>query len=217
MRVQNRRFRPDHKTLEIQWDDDTSDLLSSLIAERYYSLLAPGNLIEDSDLVRIRQENAYEIALKRAYDLLARKGYTSFELRNKLTQSDIPADTIRDVLTRLRQLDYLNDEKTLLDWALRQLQERPMGHLKLKQLLIRRAGQCPLVQTILRQAYAQIPETELIRHCLLKKYRQRPLADLKEKARAYRYLSSLGFRSDAIMQIMSSPFDEDTRPSPDDD
>lgn len=202
MKIIQHELQANQTNVRIIWDDGSTEIISTLVFERHRHQLTLQQTVEDELLKTIRQENDYESALKKGYDMLSRKSCTSCELRKKLMSLNFSETSIRDVIIRLKHLNYLNDEKILLDWAYYQLQEKPMGALKLKQMLLKRTNQTQLMQDIIRQVFSQNSEIELIQTCLNKKFKNKPFTNLKEKARAFRYLSSLGFRSHSIMQVI---------------
>lgn len=78
-------------------------------------------------------KNSYQILLNYAFWLLSRKAYTESELHQRLMKKALRAkleaieSTIKRIMDRLRELNYVNDAKILEDHLEYRLKSRPQG------------------------------------------------------------------------------------------
>lgn len=141
-------------------------------------------------------------ALKKAYDLLARRAHSSQELRNKLYKRKFPKQDIEIVISECRRLGFLNDEQFADDYA-SELSSQGKGPFKIKMKL-REKG---LSEDHIEQAMNKITgEEESARQALKEKLRSlinEPDMN-KRRQKACRFLAYRGFSSDTITKLLEN-------------
>lgn len=140
-------------------------------------------------------------ALKKAYDLLARRAHSAQELREKLDRRKFSRKDIETAVSECERRGFLNDGRFAEDYA-SELSGQGKGRFKIKMKL-REKG---LSATQIEQALSKITdnEEENARKALQGKLRSLVSEpDLnKRRQKAYRFLAYRGFSSDVIARLL---------------
>jgi regulatory protein len=128
---------------------------------------------------------------------LAGRAQSSGELREKLKRRAERREDVDEVLSRLKDLGYLNDKRFAESFASWKRENEGVGKTRvLRDLLARRVAPSLAKQTA-DAAYTQVDETAMIERFLERKYRGKDLGALlgeeKNLASAYRKLRTAGF------------------------
>lgn len=153
-------------------------------------------------------QSDYEKLMNYAFRLLAKKRYTSSEINKKLTQF-LKRHDLEDValvdsaLKRLVELKYLDDEQFAIDYISDRLRFKPRGKFLLKrELKLKGINEDLIDETI---SHGEIDELELAMAAFEKKQRQwESLEPRKLKEKAFRFLSSRGFKPDTIYKVLNT-------------
>src|ERR671924_227026 len=100
-------------------------------------------------------------AKQQAYRLLAYRGQTASELRDRLQRRGYTVAIIDEVLRQLASDGYLDDRKLALDWARYRLQAKLLGRRRLAWELRRRGVPAESVEEVLREVYQEFDEVAL--------------------------------------------------------
>jgi regulatory protein len=108
-------------------------------------------------------EKLYEKTMQRALRLLSYRARTVAEMRQRLLDKSwaVPA-IVEQVIVRLQELQYLNDETFAERFAASRLEGKPMGATRLRFDLQRKRLSAGIVDQALREAYAAQPEESLL-------------------------------------------------------
>lgn len=130
------------------------------------------------------------------------------ELRTKLTRRATHPEDVTEVMSKLKQVGYLNDRTFADSFATARLASQGFGKARVLRDLRQRQVPPNVAEKAVEQAYQDSDETELILKFLGRKYRNRPLATLlkepKELASAYRKLRLAGFSSAASIRVLKN-------------
>ena len=160
----------------------------------------------------------YEELMQKALALLAKRSYTVLKLKQKLQEHhdrmvkraqtepleksklEIP---IKQVLTRLKELKYLNDTEFTKNYIENRIEFRPRGKYLIKRELKQKGIHPDLAERITEETYEDEEEAASRAFAQkLKKIQSYPRPKQKEKA--MRYLASRGFRFDTIYKIINN-------------
>ncbi|MBT3704213.1 RecX family transcriptional regulator [Candidatus Peregrinibacteria bacterium] len=160
----------------------------------------------------------YEKLLKKALDLLSKRNYTVLRLKEKLFEfykkqiekNKLPEATkseqnkeIKKVLTRLKELRYLNDTEYAKIFIGNRIEFRPKGKYMLKRELKNKGIHPDLAERVVEGA--EIDELENAKKALNKKAKAwQSSPPRKQKEKALRFLASRGFNFDAIYKAIDS-------------
>jgi regulatory protein len=137
---------------------------------------------------------------------LSSRAQSISELRAKLKRRAARPENVNEVLARLKQLGYLNDQRFAESFANLRRENQGFGKDRvLRDLLARRVAP-ELARQAAQAAYEQTDETTLIENFLARKYRGKDLgallAEPKDLASVYRKLRMAGFSGGNSIRVL---------------
>ncbi|MFU8811808.1 MAG: regulatory protein RecX [Balneolaceae bacterium] len=159
---------------------------------------------------QIEESEEVAFAKSKAYELLARRDHASGELRTKLAQRGITADTIREVLHDLEETDLINDRTFALSFAREKLESAKWGPKKILASL-RKKG---ISRTDAEAALKEIENpSQMADFCvdLIRKRKRTFLREddpFKRKQKIYRYLAGKGYAPAIIQRALDTVANE---------
>jgi len=149
---------------------------------------------------KVSQE-PFPVALR----MLARRPYSVAELRRALTEKFGPTAAIRQAVTRLRELGYLDDRKFAEHYASSLARNRAFGRFRIRRELKAKLVDYRYIEPALAQAFEETDESQLLEQTLAKKLRSlRPPLTPSKLSSLCQSLMRRGFRSDDIMKAIRS-------------
>ena len=152
----------------------------------------------------------YEKLMSYALRILSNKRYTHAEMLNKLgafsKKRGLADAEIEPVIQRLFELKYLDDKKYAEDFILSKLRMKPAGKFFLKGKLRLKGINAEIIDSALSDA--DLDEFNLAIEALgagKRRWGKYPLRKQREKA--FRFLASRGFASDAIYKAIEKCYD----------
>jgi regulatory protein len=144
----------------------------------------------------------YEKTFERALNLLSYKPRSLAEMRARLMEKDWAEEAVVDqVLARLEELGYLNDEVFAANFANSRLTAKPVGRTRLRRDLRRKKLPSETIENALDEAFEQQSEEELIDRAIGKRVRLKgPPTDREEAKRLLDYLIRRGFSYDLVIR-----------------
>ncbi len=143
-----------------------------------------------------------------ALRLVSKKRYTVSEINKKISNickshPEVEVEMINEVINRLIELKYLDDDQFVKDYVLSRIQFKPRGISLIKQEL-RVKG---IDKNIIDVGFENLDydESKACRDLISKKMRlwsKHPI--LKQKSKAFQFLSSKGFSKEAIYTSLKS-------------
>jgi len=152
---------------------------------------------------------------QRAAKLLAAKSRSVAELRELLTQSPRASKAdVEEVLARLTEYGYLNDERFAFGYASSKVRQRPVGRQRLKRDLALKKVNKETAEGALELVFAEVSESELIDRAIEKRVRLRGRpADRVAAKSLFDHLLRQGFPFELVREkvraITQSDLDED--------
>lgn len=145
-----------------------------------------------------------ERTMNRAVRLLAAKPRSIRELRERLLEKEWTNGAIVDeVLEKLKEYDYVNDEQFAKSLASSKLRQKPLGRRRLRQSLSQKKLDKETVEQAIEQVYENMPEDEVIERAIKKRLRQKGKPEAREDVKKfYDYLMRQGFSYDLISSKM---------------
>ena len=144
----------------------------------------------------------YEKTFERALNLLSYRPRSLAEMRARLMEKDwAEEEVVGQVLARLEELGYLNDEEFAANFANSRLAAKPIGRSRLRRDLLRKKLPSETVENTLDEAYEQQSEEELIDRAIGKRLRLKGApTDREEAKRLFDYLIRRGFSYDLVIR-----------------
>ena len=158
-----------------------------------------------------RRQRTFQKAAK----LLAAKSRSVAELRELLTQSQgtNKAD-VEEVLNRLSEYGYLNDERFAFAYASSKVRQRPIGRQRLKRDLALKKVNKETAEEALALVFAEVSESDLIDRAIEKRLRLRGRPENRAEAKSlFDHLLRQGFPfelvSDKVRATTRTDLDDD--------
>ena len=144
----------------------------------------------------------YEKTFERALNLLSYKPRSLAEMRARLMEKDWAEETVVDqVLARLEELGYLNDEQFAANFANSRLTAKPIGRSRLRHDLRRKKLPSETIENALDEAYEQQSEEDLIDRAISKRVRLKGAPATREEAKKlFDHLIRRGFSYDLVIR-----------------
>ncbi len=151
-------------------------------------------------------ERSREKTMKRAGNLLAAKARSVRELRERLLEKPWTDQTIVDeVIEKLKEYKYLDDEQYARDVAVSKLRLKPQGKRRLQQTMSQKKLDKDIVEAAIAEAFEKHPESDLIDHAIAKRLRLKGKPKTRDDAKKfYDHLMRQGFGYDLIREKMSA-------------
>jgi regulatory protein len=137
---------------------------------------------------------------------LGGRAHSIGELREKLRRRALRMEDVEDVLSRLKESGYLNDQRFAEGFATARLSNDRFGRTRVLQDLRGRRVAPTLAEKTVNEVYQDVDESALIEEWIRRKYRLAPREGLfqedKDLASAYRRLLRAGFRTGEILRVL---------------
>jgi regulatory protein len=157
---------------------------------------------EDREAVLTDEETVQ--AKQTALDYLAYKPRTETEVRRKLQESDTPPPVVEEVIARMHDLGYLDDEEYAQDYAHNRFSNKGYGPIRIRRELVKRGVDRGLADRAVDDLFAEVDPTAAAREHA-EKYWPR-IADeddpRRQKQKLHDYLRRRGFSADTIYPLL---------------
>lgn len=158
--------------------------------------------MEQSKIRRLPREALWDYALK----VLGARAHSSGELREKLRRRAENQGDVDELLARLKEHGYLNDQRFAEGFAGARLANDKFGKTRVVRDLRQRRVAPALAEQTVQKVYQDVDESALIEDWIRRKYRTAPREGLfeedKDLAAAYRRLLRAGFRTAEIVRSL---------------
>jgi regulatory protein len=147
-------------------------------------------------------EERRQRTFQRAAKLLAARSRSVAELRELLTQGQgANKANVEEVLARLTEYGYLNDERFAIGYASAKLRQRPIGRRRLQRDLALKKVRKEAADEALEQVFAETPEAELIDRAIEKRVRLRGRPGNRKEAKSlFDHLLRQGFSFELVAE-----------------
>lgn len=139
---------------------------------------------------------------QRAAKLLAAKSRSRAELRDLLMERQgATKANVEEVLARLTEYGYLNDERFAISYASAKVRQRPIGRQRLKRDLALKKVSKETADEALDLVFAETPEAELIDRAIEKRVRLRGRPENRTQAKSlFDHLLRQGFPFELVAE-----------------
>lgn len=145
-------------------------------------------------------ERSRERTMNRAVKLLAAKPRSVRELRERLLEKLWTNEAIVDnVIEKLKEYKYLDDEQYARDLAMSKLSQRPQGKRRLQQTMSQKKLDKEIIDQAIAEAFEGMPEDSLIEQAIEKRLRLKGKPKGRDDTKKfYDHLLRQGFSFDLI-------------------
>ncbi|MBI3951313.1 MAG: regulatory protein RecX [Acidobacteria bacterium] len=159
-------------------------------------------------------QSDYDKVMARALKLLSVKARTVAELRERLLERAVSESVVEQVIARLQELRYLNDEQFAADYSASRLRVKPLGRRRLSRELAQKKVPEPVIENALDQVYELADEETFIDQAIEKRLRTRGRPRTRQEAKnLFDHLRRLGFDYELVRRkvydVSHTPLDED--------
>ena len=161
-------------------------------------------ITDEKDRIIKDYAKSKERTMNRAANLLAAKPRSIRELRERLLEKEWTNGAIVDeVLEKLKEYDYVNDEQFARMFAASKLRQKPVGKRRLKQTLSQKKLDKETIEQAIEKVYENTPEDEVIEIAIKKRLRIKGKPETREDSKKfYDHLMRQGFSYDLISSKM---------------
>lgn len=140
--------------------------------------------------------------MERALRLISYKPRSVAELRSRLLEKEWADETtVEQVIVRLEELGYLNDQQFATSFANSRLTTKPLGRTRLRRDLHRKKLSDETIENALNEAYSEQSEESLIERAIDKRLRLKgPPTTREETKKLFDYLIRRGFSYDLALR-----------------
>jgi len=153
---------------------------------------------------------AFDKAKQKAFRFLALRARSEKELRDRLREKKFDGGVIDRVVSRLHELNYLDDESFARQWVRHLAVDRLSGNRKIESGLREKGIPKALSEKIIGEIRDEFPESQAIRKLIQKKRKDVKCRemDVKEKNRLARHLMARGFAPGVIFETIEGTEEE---------
>lgn len=150
------------------------------------------------------KDHTFEKAKQKAFRLLSVRGRSIKELRIKLKEKGFEEPVVEEVIARLIELKYLDDESFARQWARNLAVNRLYGNRKIEMSLAEKGIDRTVIQQSITQVREEISEKQAINRLIEKKVKGKKIIELneKEKRRLAQNLMGRGFPAGLIFEAL---------------
>ncbi|MEO7660061.1 MAG: regulatory protein RecX [Pyrinomonadaceae bacterium] len=161
---------------------------------------------EDRERIIKDVERSRERTMNRAVKLLAAKPRSVRELRERLLEKLWTNEAIVDeVIEKLKEYKYLDDEQYARDLAVSKLRQKPQGKRRLQQTMAQKKLDKETAAAAVSEAFDKYPETDLIEIAIAKRLRIKGKPETRDDTKKfYDHLMRQGFGYDLIREKMTA-------------
>ena len=169
---------------------------------------------DDATVRTATPEQVRSRTFQRAAKLLAAKPRSIAELRERLLERHgVTEKLVDEVIARLKEYGYLDDERYALSYASLKVKQRPVGRRRLQQDLKMKQVPGTVADEALNLVYAETPEDELIDRAIEKRIRLRGQPKTRLEAKIlFDHLLRQGFSfelvNEKVRAVLKDDFDE---------
>ena len=150
------------------------------------------------------KDHTFEKAKQKAFRLLSVRGRSIKELRTRLKEKDFEEPVVEEVIARLIELKYLDDESFASQWAQNLAVNRLYGNRRIEVSLSEKGIDRKLIMQSIDEVREEISEKQAINRLIEKKVKSKKIIELneKEKRRLAQNLIGRGFSAGLIFEVL---------------
>lgn len=141
----------------------------------------------------------------RMISLIYARPRSEYEIRTKLRTKKVEPEQIEELIVKLRDNKYLNDEEFAKWWVSGRKSSRPISSLKLKSELAQKGIRSELAQQAISENFTNQDELEALKKLIQKKIDKYP-----DRQKLMAFLASKGFKYSQIKDSLAELSNEDS-------
>lgn len=149
-------------------------------------------------------------AIQTAYRLLAVRDRSIKELRKRLKEKGFEDFVVDEVITRFRDLGYLDDTSFAIRWARHLAVDKLWGDRRIEESLREKGIESSIIKSVIRQIRTEMTEEDAIKTIIKKKVKSSTCGarETRKYTRISQYLIARGFPSHLVYQLLRESKEE---------
>jgi regulatory protein len=123
--------------------------------------LSKGVELSSEKIVRLLQEDSFIKAREKALHYIGYRARSTQEVITRLSREHYTQEAIERVITRLIELDMLDDQKFAQEFAEGRLRNKGFGPMRIQQDLRRKGISPEIIETVVASVFEEMPPEEL--------------------------------------------------------
>ncbi len=162
--------------------------------------LHKGQVLSDAEITVLKTQDEHNRAFNQALRFLSYRPRSRLEIERYLRDKSIPETVIDDVIARLEQSQYLDDEAFARFWVENRDQFRPRGERALRYELRQKGISDAIIMEVLGNLDDEAAAWHAVKGCL-RQWAGLPAEEFRRKVAGY--LSRRGFGYDTVSVILT--------------
>lgn len=180
--------------------------VSDEVAVKFH--LKCGMEIDEDELKELLYAEEFSKAKNYTYRILARRMYTTKEIRNKLVERGYVDEVIQDAIATLERYGYLNDRTYAEEWIQSRMRSKPKGKIALRQELERKGIEKSIIEGALSRAFDESKEADMALELARRKVRSYSGDDpAAVKRKLQGFLLRRGFDYEMVRDVIEQAID----------
>jgi regulatory protein len=167
--------------------------------------LQKGQELSEEDIKALQAADSLTRAFDHALKLLARRPYSTAEIRRKLESRHVPPTVIDEVMAKLARLDYVNDQAFAEFWVENRERFRPRGPRALRYELRQKGIPDDIVEAVLDEFDEHASAYQAAQ---ARARRLRGLTAEQFRTKLGAFLVQRGFGYDTVREVIEQMIDE---------
>jgi len=167
------------------------------------SRLASGQELDGRRLEDLKKAAGLDKAYGNALRYVAMRQRSEWEMRDYFRRKGIDAEAGEQIITRLRNLDMLNDVSFARAWVANRRLLKATSKRRLRLELAQKHVPSDIIDQVFREDEAEVDERDVLRQLVAKKQVRYP-----DRQKFMQYLARQGFGFDDIKSVLDEQTDE---------
>ena len=171
--------------------------------------LKKGTVIDENELKELLHDEELSNAKKYVYTILARRMYSSSEIRKKLKEQGYTDEIIDNVISMMEGYGYLNDKTFAEEWIRSRIQNNPKGKIVLKRELAQKGIEGDIIEEVFNQSFDESQQSEIALDMARRKSRSYRNDDpISARRKLQGYLIRRGFDFETVRNVVDKVLSE---------
>ena len=171
--------------------------------------LKKGMNVDENELKELLHDEELSNAKKYVYTILARRMYSSSEIRKKLKEQGYTDEIIDNVILMMEGYGYLNDKTFAEEWIQSRRQNNPKGKIVLKRELTQKGIEGDIIEEVFNQSFDESQQSEIALDMARRQSRSYRNDDpISARRKLQGYLIRRGFDFETVRNVVDKVLSE---------
>ena len=171
--------------------------------------LKKGTIIDENELKELFHDEELSNAKKYVYTILARRMYSTNEIRKKLKEQGYTDEIIDNVISMMEGYGYLNDKTFAEEWIRSRAHNNPKGKIVLKRELTQKGIEGDIIEEAFSQSFDESQQSEIALDMARRQSRSYRNDDpISARRKLQGYLIRRGFDFETVRNVVDKVLSE---------